>query len=248
MTAQSPENYWINRGADVVGMEGVTEGENTNQAPVYRRLAQTIVLSNVNHVVDIGCNVGQLALFLRRQGYRGSYQGIDSNPHAIEVARKNLEGVEGYSFEEGNLRWLDIRSYSQMMVVTKDVIEHLEDDTLFSKLLDISRRYVLIASFLPWIDSESIIEQTADGYYMNHYNRARMLDLAAEHHFALAEMVTVASADGWQNQVVLFERQPKNELESTPAEEAFVEDVRPGPDEAKTLSVSAKKKPVAKSK
>lgn len=209
----NPEQYWIDRENDVIGVEGVEQGDDTNQAPVYQRLAQTLIHLGVSHVLDVGCNVGQLAFFLRRLGFEGTYQGIDSNPFAIFKAQELFGPSDNYTFEEGNLRWLDMRAYSQMAVVSKDVLEHMEDPALFAKLLDVARRWVLIASFLPWTDGETIIEQHPDGYYMNRYNRVEMLKLAEAHHFGLVELVPVASKDGWQNQVALFERQPKDEPE-----------------------------------
>ncbi len=220
-----PEQYWIERGPEhIVGVEGPVQGVRTNQAPVYEKVAELIRDLGVRQVVEIGCNVGQQALFLKRSGFAGEFVGIDSNLNAVKVAQQNLADADNYTFEEGNLRWLDIRGYSKECVISKDVIEHLESYDLLRNMLEIARKYVIIASFIPWFRREpSRIVKTGEGYYMNTYNLNEIKELAEECHFAVRDIYEVAAFDGTVNQVVVFERVKKSpEPDQTPSLESPV--------------------------
>lgn len=216
-----PEDFWIQRDG-VIGVEGPAEGDNTRQAPVYQKLAAIAKELGIKQIVDMGCNVGQLRLFLERAGWDGKYLGVDSNAKALDVARDNLKHLSDVELAEGNLRWLDIRGYSKESVFSKDLLEHLESFDLLRNMLEITRRYVVIASYIPWVDGPTRIVKTQEGYYMNDYNRDEIYALAADCNFIVHSEYQVQSLVGSEiNQIVVFERVKKDDprLErTTPAE------------------------------
>lgn len=201
---EHPEQYWINRGNNVIGADGPAQGDQTNQAPVYQSIVNKLLEVGATKVLDIGCNVGQVGRFLNRAGFDGQYFGVDSNPYAIEVL--TADGFEG---EVGNLRDLKYRKNSWDCVVMKDVIEHLESPFLLSSVIPLAKRYFIIASFIPWIDEPAEIVHHPDGYYMNQYNVEEVVAIAVDCSFELVSREEVKALNGDVNQVAVFARVKK---------------------------------------
>ncbi len=197
----NPEQYWINRGEDLLGNEAV---EVVPQYPIYQRIVEIILEEKLPKVFEIGCNTGRLGLLLKASGYSGKYGGVDSNPHAIAIAQAN-----GLDVSEGNLRWLDVRKGTQYGVVMKDVLEHLESPQLLTHALGITRQTCIISSFIPWTAEPTRIEQTAEGYYMNHYNLGEINALAVSVGWGIERVEYLQDREGRDNQIAIFRRLPK---------------------------------------
>jgi len=55
-------------------------------------------------VLDIGCGVGLLALYLRERGFSARIAGIDHDRRKVEIARKVADNDENLSFAVGDAR------------------------------------------------------------------------------------------------------------------------------------------------
>lgn len=195
-----PEDYWIGLGENVIGLDVQTEQTAARQAPTYQNIAETIVGLGVNTVLDVGCNVAALYTFLLMQGYRGSYLGIDSNPHAVEVAQHYATA------RDGNLRALEYGDLTFECVVVKDVIEHLEGLDPLREAFRVAQKYVILAVYLPFTITEPIIVKKLEGYYTNAYLWADVRALAKACSFRWIKRTWPEEANGWQNEVVVWER------------------------------------------
>ncbi len=196
----NPEQYWIDRGADLIGKEILEEGENARQAPTYAAIADEIISRDVVDVVDIGCNVAALLEFLKRRGYGGNYLGIDSNPFA--VANLIERGIQA---REGNLRSLnlsDFRSYS--CVVLKDVLEHLESLEPLGEAFRVADKVVIVSFFMPPRVASSSTFRTPQGYYHNLYMESDVLRVAKRFGFVLDKRIDTEEKDGAPNRIYVF--------------------------------------------
>jgi SAM-dependent methyltransferase len=196
-----PEEYWVLRGSDVIGQDVLRDGAAARQAATYQAVATWVMAYRIEDVLDVGCNVAALALFLRAAGYDGLYKGLDTNPYALRIAR-----ARGESVDDGNLRNLDFGEKAYQAVVVKDVIEHLESPEPLSEAFRVAREYVVVATYLPWTDAPAAITRHADGYYTNRYRFADVTALAARCGFDLIETQIVNEANGQPNQVTLWRR------------------------------------------
>lgn len=196
-----PEDYWINRGEDVIGLDVLADGEHARQAATYETIARLIYGNQPLLVLDIGCNVAALKDFLEQQRFLGLYVGIDTNKHALKIAQRKA------LVEVGNLRKLRFSDRQFHSVVVKDVIEHLESPEPLREAFRVSNRYVIIATYLPWHDAPSQIAQHPDGYYTNIYNRQEIIALARECGFELIETIPTKETNGTANEVTVWERQ-----------------------------------------
>lgn len=81
-------------------------------------------------VLDVGCGVGSISLYLAAQG--AEVTGIDISPRAIKIANqaKTEVGLKNVVFRQGTLR-AEPKKYD--LVVCFEVIEHIENDEAFVK-------------------------------------------------------------------------------------------------------------------
>jgi 2-polyprenyl-3-methyl-5-hydroxy-6-metoxy-1,4-benzoquinol methylase len=195
-----PEQYWIDRD----GLAGVNDGP-TPQARVYEEIAKRVVELGATKVLDLGCNIGALFFYLVKAGYTAKYEGIDSNPKAVEFAKSYHPANAG--FNVGNLRDTKLRGKSQDVVVIKDVIEHLESAALLQDAFQIAKRYVIISTNIPFTNEVSDrIERTAAGYYLNAYTQGTVKAIALENEFWPKGMALISDDLNRENQVWVFER------------------------------------------
>ncbi len=204
-----PEDYWINRGDDVIGNLTKDDMLNKNrQIDTDRAIYDLVLKLSIRQVVDLGCNVSVLGVLLREEGFNGEYIGIDSNPNALSVAETNLSSYNGlYKFYEANLRHLEFPSQAFEMVILKDVLEHLEGfQQVLLETLRISRRYVIIANFIPWTEGDTIIKRHPAGYFLNLYSRREVYRCIKDAGFDVVSVTSALEADGRPNEVVLLQR------------------------------------------
>ncbi|HWC38544.1 MAG TPA: class I SAM-dependent methyltransferase, partial [Acidimicrobiales bacterium] len=79
--------------------------------------------------VDVGCGTGELASVLR--GLRQhNVIGLDLSEHALTHANRRLGGefASGFQLLRAEAEHLPLRTDSASMLVSMDVIEHLDDD------------------------------------------------------------------------------------------------------------------------
>lgn len=193
-----PEDFW--KYEDVVGTDVLRDGVNARQAPTYRAIAKWIVTNKITDVLDVGCNVAALAMFLRLEGFKGFYSGVDTNPHALKIARQRETVLVG------NLRNLEYGEQDCQLVVVKDVVEHLESYKPLAEAFRVAREYVIVGTYLPWTDGPEKIEKHSDGYFANRYRFADVEAFANECGFELVDTWAIAETTGWGNQVTIWKR------------------------------------------
>lgn len=84
-------NYRIKKyGANIKGLASGTQERRNLQ---FKILSQIGNLSN-KKVLDLGCGFGDFYLFMKDQGVKFDYIGIDINPYIISKAKKKLKNVK----------------------------------------------------------------------------------------------------------------------------------------------------------
>jgi ubiquinone biosynthesis O-methyltransferase len=85
-------------------------------------------------VLDVGCGVGTLSLYLADQG--AQVVGLDISPRAINLAQlaQHQLGLDTVRFQVGELPHQKLVSSSRFhLVICSEVIEHIPDDEAFAK-------------------------------------------------------------------------------------------------------------------
>lgn len=199
-----PEQYWIDRGTDVIGTDVLHEWDSARQAETYKAIVDLIMAHfAAESVLDAGCNFGVLQMWLRRAAYMWDYVGVDSNPHAVAYGRALHNDVKS-----GNLYVLDFPDRSIDVVVVKDVIEHLKDFTALGEALRVARRGVIVATYLPWVDGPGKIRKQPEGYYTNVYSKVMVKAFALGCGWTLTETIDTRETNGTPNAVYVWERLP----------------------------------------
>jgi SAM-dependent methyltransferase len=60
--------------------------------PGIKRILDLIL--HKDSILDLGCGNGELALTLQKQGYCGSYVGLDFSPELLEIAKQRIQARE----------------------------------------------------------------------------------------------------------------------------------------------------------
>ena len=71
--------------------------------PVYRAVLDRL-RHHVHPLVDVGCGVGVLSLFLREHGFAQPIEGLDFDARKIAAAQKASSGIDGLTFRTGDAR------------------------------------------------------------------------------------------------------------------------------------------------
>jgi SAM-dependent methyltransferase len=91
--------------------------------PVYNAAFECLRGSRLP-LLDVGCGVGILALYLRERGFTAPIAGIDHDARKIAIARRAASGDETMSFSVGDARApIDLRGN----VVLLDVLHYFTD-------------------------------------------------------------------------------------------------------------------------
>lgn len=194
----NPEQYWINLGQEIIGLDVLADGEHARQADTYRTIARLVVESGYRTVLDVGANYGILDNWLLEAGFKSVYHGIDSNPYAVAKANQL-----GHWVEIGT-----IRNTLQVceVIIVKDVIEHLENYQPLRNVFQAAGKLVIVAVYLPFHDEPDHIQRDTNGYYTNTYNRQGVIDLANECGFKLVDTIKTYEANGTQNAIYVWGR------------------------------------------
>ena len=204
----APEDYWYNLGENVVGNISKEEMLVSRQIDTYKAICRIIAGLPVRSVADLGCNVSIMGVLLRESDYTGEYIGIDANPHALTIAKKNLSRYENsYKLLEGNLRKLDFPSSSFECIIMKDVLEHMEDfRPVLGETLRVASMYAIVANFIPWTEGETIIRKEPTGYFHNLYARKEVYAFIREHGYDVVSVTSSLEKDARPNEIVLLKR------------------------------------------
>lgn len=110
-----------------------------------RRFRQSLInlvgLSPGEHVLDIGCGTGTLALLAKEvTGPEGVVVGLDADPKILQVARQKQEkrGLDVY-FEQGLIQNLPFTDNHFNVVFSTLMMHHLPDDIKQQGLAEIRR-------------------------------------------------------------------------------------------------------------
>jgi len=168
-------------------------------------------------VLDLGCGNGGLARELARQGYAGTYVGLDFSEGLLSVARQGLP--ENYTFLQADLSsagWdeaLQRRAFS--FVLAFAVLHHLPGQALRRRLLSTVRAHLqgggrvihsewqflhsprLRARLQPWQAVGLAADQVDEGDYLLDW-RVGGSGLRYAHHFSEAELVELAQDSGFR--------------------------------------------------
>lgn len=97
---------------------------------VWMAASSYILEQSPEHVIDLGCGPGHMALLLMQQGYDGRYVGYDFSAKAIEIASESVED-EMFRFFLGDLKGFDLSSITpqgKTVYVACEFLEHVEWD------------------------------------------------------------------------------------------------------------------------
>ena len=157
---------------------------------------------STTRLVELGCNVGILGWNLDQKRFKGTYVGIDSNHKALVIAVENLERCKCTILLEGDIESVPITDRAADIVVSKDVIEHLPYyEGAIDELTRICKQFFVLSMFIVGCGGPDQIEQHEAGYYLNTYNRKRLLDYIESQGFRLWENRLIGS-----DELLFFER------------------------------------------
>jgi ubiquinone biosynthesis O-methyltransferase len=138
----------------------------------YKNMVQLVKneLRNIQNknILDVGCGDGVLSYFFAREG--ADVSGLDYSAIAIAFAK---ERTKKYSidFRQGSAYELPFEDNSFDIVISSDVIEHLEDVSLYlSEIKRVAKdnAYIIISTPIKYteypLDKEHIVEWFPDEY------------------------------------------------------------------------------------
>lgn len=110
-----------------------------NVANAYRALWIRLIL-NPKNCLDVGCGTGRLVYWLRRFGIKA--YGVDVSSYALEVADREIKPYVKF----GNITDIPYKNNGFDLVVTFDVLEHLERSQLqksIKETIRVSKKWIL---------------------------------------------------------------------------------------------------------
>ena len=150
---------------------------NTGNKEIRETAEDFILKEKPESIIDVGCNTGILSYRLRKKGYIGKYVGIDSNIKSIVCARNlNSDSNSNFSYFDVEEEPWFIFEKAFDIVYSKDVIEHLEyyDKALYM-MQYMAKKTFILSMFIRPGGAPDKIELHKDGYYLNRYNREKLI-------------------------------------------------------------------------
>lgn len=99
--------------------------------PAYAAAAG--VLCPLDHdLVDIGCGVGSMAIYLRALGFRSRIRGVDHDRWKIEAAKRATAADPQSTFEQGDARAVQPAGESVVMLDLLHYFTEVEQETLLT--------------------------------------------------------------------------------------------------------------------
>ena len=98
---------------------------------------------SINSILDAGCGEGFTLNKIYEAGVKEGLEGIDGSEEAISIGRKIHPHL---SLKQGNIYKLPYKNNSFDMVLSTEVLEHLEyPQEALKKLIRVSKKYVLLS-------------------------------------------------------------------------------------------------------
>lgn len=97
---------------------------------------------HIDSVLDVGCGEGFTLDRLQREKIGKSYEGIEYEQSAVDLAKKLYPSL---TFKQGDIYKLPYKSNSFDLVVCTEVLEHLENPKkAYRELIRVSKKYILL--------------------------------------------------------------------------------------------------------
>lgn len=106
-----------------------------------REIAGALNLGPDDHLLDVGCGTGIVALTL--SPFVRSIHGLDISPRMIERARRNAEGFGNVEFSEGSILDLSAAPGPFTKVLSYSVLQYLPGEA------EVARAFAALAGVLP---------------------------------------------------------------------------------------------------
>ena len=90
---------------------------------------------NVDRILEVGCNVGNQLLLLKKMGYTNLW-GIELQEYAVEIARKRTSGI---NIAKGSAFDIPYKNKFFDLVFTSGVLIHISPDDIDKVLIEIYR-------------------------------------------------------------------------------------------------------------
>lgn len=100
--------------------------------------AQHFFCAQLERYLDVGCNVGALAMTAKQAGVTEVY-GVDINASAVEKAKQNSAGIVGIHFQHSSADSLPFPDHSMQLITACEVLEHVPDALRTSTIQEIHR-------------------------------------------------------------------------------------------------------------
>ncbi|RJQ13373.1 MAG: glycosyltransferase [Nitrospiraceae bacterium] len=158
-----------------------------------RREVEALIPEDAVKILDVGCGEGILGRILLEKGVR-EVTGIEVNPAACAVARKNLTGVICGDIEEMEL---DFDEGYFDCIILADILEHLKDPLSGLKKLrrHLSASGTVVAS-IPNVRYWGIINMLTEGHWK--YQDHGILDKTHLRFFTRKEIQTLFEGAGFK--------------------------------------------------
>jgi len=104
-------------------LQGYVRGK-LKSDPVYPAVFERLA-SVSGPILDLGCGLGLLGLYLRERGATQEVVGVDFDPRKVEAGRRALSGIEGLSMRQGDAR---SRADFRGSVAMLDLLHYFNDE------------------------------------------------------------------------------------------------------------------------
>ncbi len=125
--------------------------KHTNNNPIqqflinrfYKKIFSLLKPLKVDTILDAGCGEGFTLVKIQRAKIGKRAQGIDNSATAIKLAKKHYPNL---LIEKGSIYELPYKDSSFDLVVSTEVLEHLEDpEKALSEIKRVASKYVLLS-------------------------------------------------------------------------------------------------------
>ena len=108
-----------------------------------KTLAKQVQKLNISSILDAGAGEGFTLEYLRKRNIGKTYEGIDFLEKAIEIGTKIHPNI---TFKKGSIYEMPYKENSFDLVLSTEVLEHLEDPKIALKeIFRVSKKYVLLS-------------------------------------------------------------------------------------------------------